>query len=401
MDRTAEFNRIIATRRTQQLQPSQPPPQLPPQQPKQQLSASLPLPTKRSEFAAAASQIGADTAIIADKLSKLTQLAQSQSLFEDPTVEINELTYIIKQDIQTINSKLATLQVAMSAAKASSAKQRATHSVSVIDSLKMSLMNATKEFQEVLHTRSHNMQLLQSRRDQFSFTPTSANAAGASSTPSGGAFGAPSSVSAGTLGSGFGTPSSSRVPPPAPIFELGLAAPPPGSSSEGGGGGGDLGGEFGGGGDSAFGGGGAFGAPGEGACGGAVWASPAAKPLGLPPSSGDGEVAIDMSGLMQQQQLAVPVNSTYYDSRVQAVESVQSTIAELGGIFQQLAVMVSAQGEMLQRVDENVEDALVNVQSGNEQLQLYWRNMSNNRGLMMKIFAILAFFIVMWGSLFA
>jgi len=359
IDRTAEFQRIIATRRAQQQQ-------------QQQLPHHR-VPTKRSEFAAAASQIGADTALIADKLSKLTQLAQSQSLFQDPTVEINELTHIIKQDIQTINSKLASLQGAMAAAKAGSAKQHASHSTSVVDSLKFKLLDATKAFQEVLHTRSHNMQLLQDRRSQFSFQPTTPTAGGSSSTA---AYGG------NAFGNGGGSSSAGRAAPPAPIFELGVATAPPSI------------GHFGESGSS-----GAAGGPAEEVFEGAVWASPAAKPLGL--AANNGEVAIDMSALQQQEQQMIPANSTYYDSRAQAVESVQSTIVELGGIFQQLTTMVASQGEMLQRVDEDVESSLMDVQAGREQLQLYWNNMSTNRNLMMKIFGVLFFFIVMWGTLFA
>ena len=79
----------------------------------------------------------------------------------------------------------------------------------------------------------------------------------------------------------------------------------------------------------------------------------------------------------------------------------QSTLAELGGIFQQLAEMVQQQGWQLQRVDENLDDSLSNVNEGLGQLQRYMRNMSSNRGLMVRVFAILLFFVVVWGTLFA
>ena len=85
----------------------------------------------------------------------------------------------------------------------------------------------------------------------------------------------------------------------------------------------------------------------------------------------------------------------------QAVDTVQATIAELGGIFQQLAVMVAEQGAMLQRVDANLDDSLHNVSEGHSQLLRYWRNLSSNRGLMMRILAVLLFFVVVWGTLFA
>lgn len=48
----------------------------------------------------------------------------------------------------------------------------------------------------------------------------------------------------------------------------------------------------------------------------------------------------DIQGQQQQQMaLAVP-EDTYLTSRAQALHNVESTIHELGGIFQQLAVMV-------------------------------------------------------------
>ena len=168
VDRTKEFSSIIAShhsRRQQQQRTGSGPPKVP---------------VKRSEFAAAASLIGADIHATASKLTKLTQLAQSKSLFEDPTVEINELTFILKQDITSLNSKLASLQGAMAQARATGTKQRATHSNSIVDSLKTRLLDATKEFQDVLHTRSHNIQVLQSRREQFS-TPRGSGSKGATS----------------------------------------------------------------------------------------------------------------------------------------------------------------------------------------------------------------------------
>ena len=47
------------------------------------------------------------------------------------------------------------------------AKQRASHSDSVVDSLKTQLMTATKDFQDVLHTRSNNIKALQDRLDRI------------------------------------------------------------------------------------------------------------------------------------------------------------------------------------------------------------------------------------------
>lgn len=73
---------------------------------------------------------------------------------------------------------------------------------------------------------------------------------------------------------------------------------------------------------------------------------------------------------------------------------VESTIVELGSIFQQLAHMVHEQGEMAQRIDENVEDTLANVDAGQTQLLKYLNAISSNRFLAMKVFAVLLFFLI-------
>jgi hypothetical protein len=51
----------------------------------------------------------------------------------------------------------------------------------------------------------------------------------------------------------------------------------------------------------------------------------------------------------------------YLSSRAEALQNVERTITELGGIFQQLATMVAEQGELAVRIDENVDDAVANV----------------------------------------
>lgn len=54
-------------------------------------------------------------------------------------------------------------------------------------------------------------------------------------------------------------------------------------------------------------------------------------------ASGSGE---GVPLLQQQQQQQVALQDTYYSTRAEALQNVESTIVELGGIFQQLAHMV-------------------------------------------------------------
>jgi syntaxin 5 len=93
-------------------------------------------------------------------------------------------------------------------------------------------------------------------------------------------------------------------------------------------------------------------------------------------------------------QLAVPQQDAYLASRAEALQQVERTIAELGGIFQQLATMVAEQGELAVRIDENLEDANSSVESAQQHLMKYLQRVSSNRWLAMKVFAVLLFFLV-------
>lgn len=46
----------------------------------------------------------------------------------------------------------------------------------------------------------------------------------------------------------------------------------------------------------------------------------------------------------------------YLGQRATAIESIESTIQELGQIFTQLATMVAQQGETVQRIDADTSD---------------------------------------------
>ena len=98
-------------------------------------------------------------------------------------------------------------------------------------------------------------------------------------------------------------------------------------------------------------------------------------------------------GMQSDQQLmmmeeAQPSN-TYIEQRGEAIEAIERTINELGGIFGQLATMVSEQSEMIQRIDANTEDVVDNVQGAQRELLKYWSRVSGNRWLIAKMFGIL------------
>jgi len=100
----------------------------------------------------------------------------------------------------------------------------------------------------------------------------------------------------------------------------------------------------------------------------------------------------------QRQLLAEPssVTDSFLRSRADAVRQIERTIHELSGVFQQLAAMISEQGDMVRRIDMDVEMALDNVQSGENHIMKVWERTSGNRGLILKIFGVLIVFIILF-----
>ena len=87
------------------------------------------------------------------------------------------------------------------------------------------------------------------------------------------------------------------------------------------------------------------------------------------------------------------MKDTYIQSRSTAIESIESTIAELGQIFTQLAQMVAEQRETVQRIDADTVDIASNVSGAQRELLKYYASISSNRWLMLKIFGVLIVFV--------
>lgn len=87
------------------------------------------------------------------------------------------------------------------------------------------------------------------------------------------------------------------------------------------------------------------------------------------------------------------LQDNYIQSRSTAIETIESTIAELGTIFSQLAHMVAEQRETVQRIDADTTDISNNVAGAQRELLKYYASVSGNRWLMVKIFGVLIIFV--------
>ncbi|CAG9861728.1 unnamed protein product [Phyllotreta striolata] len=261
-----------------------------------------------SEFMLIARNVGKNIASTYAKLEKLTLLAKRKSLFDDRTAEIQELTYIIKGDLSSLNQQIAQLQdVSKRQRQGALGKHLQSHSSSVVLALQSKLASMSTDFKQVLEVRTENLRHQKNRRDQFS--------------------------------------------------QGGLPPPSVPSSTQG--------------------------------------------SLLL---QEDDQVSINLESTalipkgqtQMQASLMYDHTDNYLQSRAETMQNIESTIVELGGIFQQLAHMVKEQEEMVERIDSNVEHAEINIQAAHAQIVKYFKSVSSNRWLMIKVFGVLIVFFIIF-----
>ncbi|KLT41765.1 t-SNARE [Cutaneotrichosporon oleaginosum] len=336
-DRTAEFHSALSSIRARTAAPAKRDPAKAPLLPAGGASGS------KSEFGRLAGNIAKDINATTLKLQKLAQLAKRKTLFDDRPIEISELTYIIRQDIASLNTQIASLQAYVRAQKAGKGRQQVEeHNSNVVMMLQSRLANMGMGFKDVLELRTQNMKASKDRTEQFMHT-----ASNAAVLPP--AKGESARVRARRgLGKHLGAPKSYSL----------LFASGPGAGTD------DRKGKS-----------------------------------RAPPDAGNDFLALNIDGpqggdYMQTQ--LVEQQDNYIQSRSTAIESIESTIAELGQIFSQLANMVAEQRETVQRIDADVTDISANVSGAQRELLKYYASISSNRWLMLKIFGVLIIFFLVF-----
>lgn len=258
-------------------------------------------------------------------------------MFDDPVVEIQELTVLIKNEISSLNMALSDLQMVqnMEIADGKCSEDRVVHSTTVCDDLKGRLMGATKHLQDVLTARTENIKAHENRKKIFSKNALRENP--------------------------FQRQRETKI------------EPPPWSSS--------------------------------------TSAPESLEPPGLPSNGAQvgsqlrRRAAVDNAPShhmeMSMLQQVVPRQENYAQSRNAALQNVESTISELGGIFTHLATMVAQQGELAIRIDEDMDESVANVEGARNALLRHLNSISSNRWLLIKIFAAIIFFLIIFAMFVA
>ncbi|XP_063059796.1 syntaxin 5A, like [Engraulis encrasicolus] len=292
-DRTTEFQSVCRSLQSRQngLQPSKP--------------AHSPV-RQHSDFTLYAKRIGRNLSNTFAKLEKLTMLAKSKSLFDDKATEIDELTHIVKQDINHLNKQIAQLQELVRSRGRQNGRHQQTHSNTVVVSLQSKLAAMSNDFKSVLEVRTENLKEQHNRREQFSQAPSQYN---------------PNSAHNFNAGNSLLIQDESKQP---------------------------------------------------------------------------GDVSINMDFRASQQMQLINEQNSYIQSRADTMQDIETTIVELGSIFQQLAHMVKEQEETVQRIDAHVDETSFNIEAAHTEILKYFQSVSSNRWLMIKIFLVLIIFFIVF-----
>lgn len=319
----------------------------------------------KSEFNKQAGQIAKEIIRVTGALSKLAQLTKRKQLFGDKPTDIVELTYIIKQDIFKIERELKSLKSLQVSGqrgngKSGSDAQLNMYNKNVVQLLNTKTKNISENFKDVLQARQRTEMLQRSRQEQLLAAVKSSVGSAT------GEYG--HITDDGEKGSGTNGQIPYAVRTAAKNMSGSVGSPGMGTS------------------DNPF--------LASLDLGSAV-AAASGKANGSYHDNQGGDV-LSLPDQSQQLLLLEEQNNQYIQERSNAVEAIESTINEVGGLFQQLATMVQEQGEVIQRIDDNVEDVSLNISGAQRELMKYYHSVSSNRWLMLKIFGVLIVFFLLW-----
>lgn len=343
-------------------------------------------------FHSAASKISVDISSTSNLLSELTQLVRARTLFVDDSERVNTLVIEIKSNIENLNLRLEEVQKVINQQKRrlgekSQAGQQASNIVSV---LKDDFVKATNGFKHVLQQRSEMMKEQSDRkRDVFGGSGATGNNSMlelrgpanfmASKPPvfnNNNMLGGSNGMAMLDLTSGLLEESGAGQQGPGESSSSDNYLPrPKGTTSSG---------------------------------GGYNSSSSGMRNRYNAQSSMDSMNVLtplemqrldEESGNAQMMQLIPDQN--YLQERAEAMSTVESNIMELGTIFNKLAVMVNEHREVVQRLEDNVNDADRNINLSLESLTDTLTNLNSNRALFWKLFGILVTFIILFITVFA
>lgn len=98
-------------------------------------------------------------------------------------------------------------------------------------------------------------------------------------------------------------------------------------------------------------------------------------------------------GLALSSPLTLP---TYAQQRAVAIQNIEKQMNEVASLFTRLSNVTAMQGEQIQRIDDNLAEAQLNVDNGYNKLLNVADSVFSNKSLVFKLFLVLIVFILLF-----
>lgn len=106
-------------------------------------------------------------------------------------------------------------------------------------------------------------------------------------------------------------------------------------------------------------------------------------------SNNEQEDAAEIQMQIQQRQ-----QQRQTENRLQEAHQAERTLADLTTMFSKMTNLISQQGEVLEKVEDDVEAGLSEVTAGQQEITTLYALKKGNRGLIIKLFSLLIFLII-------
>lgn len=108
----------------------------------------------------------------------------------------------------------------------------------------------------------------------------------------------------------------------------------------------------------------------------------------------DPEMMMTSESMQFSPQRQLIPDAQYLRSRVDAITTVESHIAELGQVMSTLASMVSEQDHLVDRFGDNVDGIQMDIRGGFLQLEKYYDSIRGNKRLVSRLFGVVVVFLL-------
>ena len=95
-----------------------------------------------------------------------------------------------------------------------------------------------------------------------------------------------------------------------------------------------------------------------------------------------------------QAQIQMRRENRQTQNRLDSARQAEKSLAELTTMFSKMTNLIHSQGETLVKIEDDVEAAMDHVEAGRDEIVKLYEWTQGNRGLILKIFALLIFFII-------